>query len=114
MNFPIRPMNYFLPNPLKHSKMTFGLLRISSRHCTEKTRTKHSSEVNSRTLLHNTSPTLQAFCTNFHISNKVTHEPHPKYPSKVPFVLSPYLPEKKGLRFNVIFLNNTKVRAFKP
>ena len=39
-------------------------------------------------------------------------EPHPKNPSKVPFVLPSYLPEKKGLRFDIIFLNNTEVCAF--
>ena len=48
----------------------------------------------------------------FLILNKVTHEPNPKNPSKVPLVLPSYLPEKKGLRFNIIFLNNTEVRAF--
>ena len=48
------------------------------------------------------------------ISNKVTHEPHPEYSSKVPFVLPSYVAEKKGLRFDIIFPNNTEVRALKP
>ena len=52
------------------------------------------------------------FSSLFSVSNKLTHEPHPKNPSKVPFVLSSYLAEKKGLRFDTIFLNNTEVRAF--
>ena len=48
----------------------------------------------------------------FFISNKVTHEPQLKNPSKVPFVLPPYLLVEKGLRCNITLLNNTEVRAF--
>ena len=55
---------------------------------------------------------LESIFLLFSISTKVTHEPHPKKPSKMPFVLSSYLPEKKGLRFHIIFPNNTEVCAF--
>ena len=39
---------------------------------------------------------------------QITHEPHPKNTSKESFVLPSYLVEKKGLRFDNIFLNNTE------
>ena len=54
------------------------------------------------------------FSAIFLISTKVTHEPHPRNPSKVPFVLSSYLPEKKGLRFRIIFQTTLKYVLSNP
>ena len=45
------PMNHVLPNPLKHPKVTFGVLRICLRHCPGKIPIRHIVEVNSVTLL---------------------------------------------------------------
>ena len=50
--------------------------------------------------------------TIFPIPKNFTHEQPHENPSKVHFVLSSYLPEKKGLRLHIIFLNNTEVCAF--
>ena len=48
------------------------------------------------------------------IPNKFTHEPHLENPSKLPLELLSYLQNKKGLRFDIIFLNNTEVCASQP
>ena len=52
------------------------------------------------------------FSTIFPIPNNFTHERHLDNPSKVPFELLSHMQEKEGLRFDIIFLNNTEVCAF--
>ena len=106
-------MNHFLPNPLKHPKMTFGVLRIYIR-ATALKKSEPSIPESRQWYASSSHFTFlkSIFLPFFFISNKVTHEPYPKNPSKVPFVLPSYLSEQKGLRFNIIFLNNTEVRAF--
>ena len=54
------------------------------------------------------------FFAIFPIPNNVTHEPQPRNPTNVPFVVPSYLHEKKGLRFDIIFLNNTKYVLSNP
>ena len=43
------------------------------------------------------------FCIIFCIPNTFTNEPPFENPSKVPFVLPSYLPEKKNLTFDICF-----------
>ena len=72
----------------------------------------HFSKVDNGTLLLHTSLSWNQFSAIFAISNNVTHEPPFENPSKVPFLLLSYLQEKKGLRIEITFLNNTEVCAF--
>ena len=48
----------------------------------------------------------------FCISNKVTHEPHPKPSQKCLLCFLHISQKQKGLRFRIIFLNKTEVCAF--
>ena len=65
MIFPKCPMNHFLPNPLKHQEMTFGVLRISSHHCARIIWIKHFWEVDSGTLLLHTYIILECYFLSF-------------------------------------------------